>query len=110
MYAPKAIQAAPIATKTEGFSYKGETAAKDKVVAGGNVLDAAGKKKKRLSFKEHIKQSGSRANDPRNWEFHYKKPTRKGSYTRGKNDEKRTYAGDAKRKAERAAKGSGKET
>jgi hypothetical protein len=107
MYAPALAKAKPIAEKTEGFDYKGGGG--KKVVAGGNILDAKGKKIKRKSFKEHLASTGSRADDPRNWEFHYKKPTRQGSYTRGKNDEKRTYAGDARQKAERLAKQSGKE-
>lgn len=107
MYAPKLKAAAAVAEKTKGFSYKGES--KEKVVAGGNILDAKGKKIERLSFKEHIAQSGSRANDPRNWEFHYKKPTRKGTYTRGKNDQKRSYAEDAKNRAKAKARQSGKE-
>lgn len=113
IYSQASINAAAgqagVAKKTEGFSYKGKTAKADKIVAGGNVLDAKGKKIKRLSFKEHIAQSGSRANDPRNWEFHYKAPKRKGTYTRGKNDQVRSYHGDAKRKAQSAAKRSGKE-
>jgi len=60
--------------KKGDFDYKGDTSkGAEKFVAGANILDSKGKETKRKSFDEHLK-SGGRANDPRNWEFHYKDP------------------------------------
>jgi hypothetical protein len=92
---------------TKDFSYKGKRTGADKFVAGANILDAKGKVEKRQGFSDYLKGTGNRADDPRNWEFHYKEPKRKGTYTRGKNDQVRSYAGDARNKAKSAARRTG---
>lgn len=102
---------AGIAKKTSGFDYKGTTAKKDVIKAGANVLDKEGKIAKRKSFEEHLAAAG-RADDPRNWEFHYKAPSG-GNFgaTKGmSSSERRSNAfSRAKSKAKGAARSSGKE-
>lgn len=77
-----------IAAKTyDAKKYKPKT-----YIAGSNVLD----REKRQTFDEAIK--GPRANDPRNWEFHYKGAggNRHYSATKGMSaDEKRNQAKDS---------------
>lgn len=95
--------------KTKGFSYKGERSEKEPYRAGANILDKKGKVAGRMSFDKHLKSTGNRADDPRNWEFHYEKPARGGFYLQGKNDNRRSYTADARRRAETKAKRTGKE-
>jgi hypothetical protein len=73
--------------------------------AGSNVLD----REKRGKYKDSFK---TRADDPRNWEFHYKEPGKNARGTRGGKggDGRQTRSNprsDARRTAERAAKQSG---
>lgn len=109
-FAPKEKIAA-VAQKTKGFSYKGKRSKSDPYRAGSNILDKKGKVAKRMSFDQHLKSTGSRADDPRNWEFHYKAPTRTGTFrSGGKNDDSRTsYAQKARSDAESKARRTGKE-
>jgi hypothetical protein len=75
--------------------------------AGSNTLT----REKRQSYDDYL-ATGSRADDPRNWEFHYKAPSasRMGP-TKGQSAEERTtnaYS-SARQKAERMAKLAGKD-
>jgi len=95
--------------KTKGFDYKGGRGEGKKFVAGANVIDeATGKVSKRKEFSEYLKDTGNRADDPRNWEFHYKK----GGHVWGGKDmtasEKRSMGRSQRRStAERKAKTEG---
>lgn len=94
--------------KTKGFDYKGGRGDK-KFVAGANVIDeATGKVSKRAGFSDYLKSTGNRADDPRNWEFHYKAP--KSAYsTRGKDDHRVDNRASARRAAESKARKTGKD-
>lgn len=74
--------------------------------AGSNVLT----REKRLSYDQALKQ-GTRADDPRNWEFHYKAP--KGGFheTKGASaaENKAQAYSNARMRAKRDAKYAGKE-
>lgn len=92
--------------KTEGFDYKGKGA--KKFVAGANVFDKeTGKVGKRKGFSDYLKATGNRADDPRNWEFHYKAPGQRYS-TQGKNDRQVDNVARARRSAETKARRTGK--
>ncbi len=93
---------------TKGFDYKGEKPKGEKFVAGANVLDKRGKVAKRKSFDKYVKGTGNRADDPRNWEFHYKAPTSRYS-TRGKDDHRVDNVAAARGRAERTARKTGRE-
>lgn len=90
---------------TKGFDYKGGGG--EAFVAGANILDKKGKVKARQGFSEYLKATGNRADDPRNWEFHYKAPGSRYS-TRGKNDRQVDNVGVAKGQAMRKASREGK--
>ncbi len=91
---------------TKGFDYKGKGA--KKFVAGANVIDqATGKVGKRKGFSDYLKATGNRADDPRNWEFHYKAPGSRYS-TQGKNDRQVDNVARARRSAETKARRTGK--
>lgn len=90
---------------TAGFDYKGKKGIK-KFVAGANILDAQGKSTKRKGFSDYLKATGNRADDPRNWEFHYKAPSSRYS-TRGKNDRQVDNVASAKGRAMRTARKTG---
>jgi hypothetical protein len=93
--------------KTKGFDYKGKGA--KKFVAGANVIDqATGKVAKRKGFSDFLKATGNRADDPRNWEFHYKAPGQKYS-TQGKNDRQVDNVAVARRRAESKARKTGRQ-
>jgi hypothetical protein len=93
---------------TKGFDYKGTLAKKDKFVAGANVFDKkTGKVGKREGFSDYLKGTGNRADDPRNWEFHYKAPSQAFS-TRGKDDHRVDNRAQARRVAEKTARRTGK--
>jgi hypothetical protein len=75
--------------------------------AGSNILT----REKRKTYDQLLKE-GSRADDPRNWEFHYKAPKNTGySESKGASAaEKRTQAfSNAKMRAQRDAKWTGKD-
>jgi len=93
--------------KTEGFDYKGGRTEEDPFKAGANILDKKGKVKERKGFSEYLKATGNRADDPRNWEFHYKAPSSRYS-TRGKNDRQVDNVAVARRRAETTARREGK--
>jgi hypothetical protein len=97
-------------TKTKGFDYKGGVDKDKPFVAGANILDAQGKSTKRKSFSDYLKSTGNRADDPRNWEFHYK-PSRPGFETRrvGKDGREVSRAPENKGRAMKAARQTGKE-
>lgn len=100
--------------KKGDFDYKGATKKGEEFVAGANILDEKGKTEKRKSFEEHMK-SGGRANDPRNWEFHYKDPSAGGrkrwSQTKGMSGEERRAEAfkSARMSAQKKAKLTGKD-
>jgi len=82
----------------------GETKGRKTYAAGSNVLD----RKKYGTYDESI-AGGSRADDPRNWEFHYKEPKAGAVGTsRGKGEGRTNPRTDARNKAQRAARESGK--
>lgn len=92
--------------KTKGFDYKGKADKKKPFVAGANILDSMGKSLKRKGFSAYLKATGNRADDPRNWEFHYKAPGQKYS-TQGKNDRQVDNVARARRSAETKARRTG---
>jgi hypothetical protein len=92
---------------TKDFDYKGKLKKGDKFVAGANILDAKGKVDKRKSFSDYLKSTGNRADDPRNWEFHYKAPSQAFS-TQGKNDRRVDNRARARGRAEKSARREGK--
>jgi len=88
-----------VAEKT-GAGEKGRTKA---YAAGSNVLD----REKRGTYADAI-AGGSRADDPRNWEFHYKEPAKGAVGTsRGKGEGRTNPRADARSKAQRAARETG---
>jgi hypothetical protein len=98
--------------KTKGFDYKGKSTGEFK--AGANVIDPkTGKVRERMSFDDYLKSTGNRADDPRNWEFHYKTPSStRTSATKevSASERKRSAYSGAKRGAVSAAAGAvGKE-
>jgi hypothetical protein len=92
-------------TKTGAGKFK-----KEKFVAGANVLDESGKVGKTLTFEESL-AAGSRADDPRNWEFYYDEKKVGSGYGKDltKAEKKSQARRSARGKAEREAKLVGKD-
>lgn len=93
--------------KTKGFDYKGGRPDDKPFKAGANILDKKGRVAARKNFSQYLKSTGNRADDPRNWEFHYKAPATAYS-TRGKDDHRVDNRAAARRTAEHKAKREGK--
>lgn len=97
----------PFASKKTAVGKKGFSSTKAKTyAAGSNILT----REKRLTYDEQLAK-GTRADDPRNWEFHYKEPRRFNQPTKGMEVQERNQQASrqARMSAEKKAKWTGED-